>query len=208
MKMQAPGGSEVVHAAGDATEERMMQTLKPMTASWTEAPPVVHTPLQVQGGPVQSAGQGPMPHTIPRRASDGAVPVRTETGIQCAPTSVPPGSVLPPQSETRSIKYWKEDGDVVLRVESTLFRLKGEHLASTCLFLSRPLRDLLDAKTVPAGTKVVDGCPVLGLNLATIGIKAAKFEHFLGLLYHPRRYVLLYTCLLQDVGLISFTDLL
>ena len=92
----------------------------------------------------------------------------------------------------------------MLRVESTLFKLKGEHLASTCLSLSRPLRDLLEPKTVLAGTEVVDGCLVL--NLATIGIKAAKFEQFLGLLYHPYRYVLLYTCLLQDIGLISFTD--
>ena len=190
---QAPGGSEAVHASGDAIEERAMQALNIMTASWTEAPPVVRTPLQVQGDPVQMAGQDPMPHTIPRRASDGAVPVRTETGMQRALTSGPPGSVLRPQSETRSTKYWKEDGDVVLRVESTLFKLKGEHLASTCLSLSRPLRDLLDPKTVPAGTEVVDGCAVLGLNLATIGIKAAKFEHFLSLLYHPYRYVLLYT---------------
>ena len=80
---------------------------------------------------------------------------KTKTSHGCSE----PESVLPPQSETRSTKYWKEDGDVVLRVESTLFKLKGQHLASTCLFLSRHLRDLLDLKTVPAGTEVVENCP-------------------------------------------------
>ncbi len=98
-------------------------------------------------------------------------------------------SHTPAQQPVRSQRHWQADGDVVLRVERTLFKITRTRLGIKCTRLRRALLDVPYPGAVRAGTEVVEGCPVLGQNLAALGVGALHFEWFLLVLYHHDRYV-------------------
>ncbi len=98
-----------------------------------------------------------------------------------------------PQGDVRSRKYWVRDGTIVLRAGRMLFKIGRQLFSTKCTRLRQAIQDFPMPGAVPAGTEVVDGCPVFGLNLRTIGIGGLDFEWFLIGLYCPDRYVPAYT---------------
>ncbi|TFK87274.1 hypothetical protein K466DRAFT_586520, partial [Polyporus arcularius HHB13444] len=108
-----------------------------------------------------------------------------------------------PQGDVRSRKYWVRDGTIVLRAGQMLFKIGRQLFSTKCTHLRQAIQDCPLPGAVPAGTDVVDGCPVFGLNLRTIGIGGLDFEWFLIGLYCPDRYVPRELKTLPDSVLIS-----
>jgi hypothetical protein len=85
-------------------------------------------------------------------------------------------SSQPPNSTaTRNEEFWFHDGSIVLKVETTLFRVHQSFLATH----SEIFADLFTIPQ-PDSPEVIDSCPVV-----TLHDSPDDFVHFLRALYNP-----------------------
>ncbi|KAJ7175369.1 hypothetical protein C8R46DRAFT_1078643 [Mycena filopes] len=83
-------------------------------------------------------------------------------------------SDAPPATVTRSTEYWFDDGNIILQVESTQFRVAKSVLARH----SSVFRDMFTI-TLPADEPTIEGCPVVVLS----GDTARDWEFLLRVIY-------------------------
>jgi hypothetical protein len=87
-------------------------------------------------------------------------------------------NILPPDKFERSSEVWYEDGNVIIRAESTLFRVHRSILSAHSPVLRNSLASLSDVYP-----SIIDGCPVLSLVDS-----AMDTSHFLKAMI-DRRYI-------------------
>lgn len=94
-----------------------------------------------------------------------------------------------------SEKYWFEDGNIVLRVEDTLFRVHrgmlSRHSTVFSDMFALPQPEMEKVKVKEEGESLVEGCSVVGLP----GDKVRDWERVLAILYDFDSSVLVCFCL-------------
>ncbi|KAI0363515.1 hypothetical protein BV20DRAFT_975615 [Pilatotrama ljubarskyi] len=108
-------------------------------------------------------------------------------GPSSRPSASARPTLEPPVHMSKSAKYWYDDGNVVIGVHTTLFRLHRSRLAQHCAFFATlfgpPAFGALRAHDGHVGDRwVVDGCPVYHTPAA---LKVDDFECLLDVLERP-----------------------
>ncbi|KAI5831211.1 hypothetical protein K523DRAFT_350934 [Schizophyllum commune Tattone D] len=88
-------------------------------------------------------------------------------------------STTEPASTTRSEKYYLEDGDVIVKVETTLFRFHSYHLSRTTTYFDKLLESTSPAGWYSTGSADADACPI---NIED-SVRACDFEALLWFFY-------------------------
>ncbi|KAF7299339.1 BTB domain-containing protein [Mycena indigotica] len=81
---------------------------------------------------------------------------------------------LVPPITSRSVDYWFEDGNVILQVQQTQFRL-----SKSILSMHSPIFHSMFSLSLPENEPLCEGCPVVVLS----GDASEDWEHLLGVIF-------------------------